>query len=165
MNLNDIATRINSIVKSINDKNPSETPKVVVATKKTKTDEKGSNRSRTLTQSISADKKSEIIQYLQGNELKREVLVNYRNEADATLKKSIDLCFSFWSLVKDSNQMDEFVNFLKEKIKEDENLKTSNLKDFLVKICENSNSFKKYNELPGKGLINTLEELKRKVQI
>lgn len=108
----------------------------------------------------STNKNNEITQYLKGGELKKETLENYKNVANQNLKKSIDLALEFWSKIN-NNQKSDFDDLLR-RVKSDGTLKNSELKKFLDKICENSKAFQKFNSIPGKATIKTIDALNKK---
>jgi hypothetical protein len=109
---------------------------------------------------------ADIIQYLKGDELKKEKLVEYKTKVvnDNTLKTSIDLCLKFWDLVQNSNKKDDFTDLLDKQIKKNDRLKDSELKTFLESICKDSNAFNKFNNARGKAAVTTLTQLKDKVK-
>ncbi len=81
------------------------------------------------------DKTAEIIQYLKGDELKKEVLNKYLNEAgnNTAIKKSINLCLSLWNL---NGQKNNDYCTLYEKCKMDNNLKATNITQILKTLCD-----------------------------
>jgi hypothetical protein len=168
MKLSDITITINSIVNSIKEKG---TPKRKVEAKKpearTENTHIPQDNSQAQTQPVSpasTDKTKKIKNYLQGDELKKDSLERYKKDANTTLKASIDLCLEFWRLVKEeNNQMDNFCDLLT-KIKNNDTLKTSELKTFLDGICANSEAFSKYNSSPGKRKYQTLKNLKNNIR-
>jgi hypothetical protein len=95
-------------------------------------------------------------------ELKIDKLDEYKNtpEISKDLKKSIDTAIEFWKLVNEGkNQMREFSELLKNKVKNDNNLKNSKLKYFLDKICADSDGFNKFKDMEGKKLKKTVKQL------
>jgi hypothetical protein len=175
LNLNQIADKIDSIVIEIN--KPSEEKQVTAKQAEKKKESQMENipttqpeTSKSLfpaqQQPVSNDQTAEIVQYLKGNELKREKLEQYKNDVtqNETLKQSIQLCLKFWDLIK-SNQMDKFVNYLKNDIRKDHYLQSSELEKFLTDICVNSEAFQKYTGITGRATIKTLSQLKEKLGI
>lgn len=81
------------------------------------------------------DKTTEIIQYLKGDELKKEVLNKYLKEAgnNAALIKSIRLCLSLWILngQKNNDYCSVYRNCAK-----DNNLKETNITKILKTLCD-----------------------------
>ena len=114
------------------------------------------------TNPVSIDKTSEIIQYIKGCELKKEMLNQYLNNAskNATLKASINLCLKFWTL--DGSKDKSYSSFQKE-LNQDNNLKNSNLKIFVDEMC-NQDKPKYLNEISGNSTISTLTQLKNKLK-
>jgi hypothetical protein len=169
MNLdNNIAMKSDSTVNNLKEKNTTETPKRTAPEK----ENTHSPQENLPTQSppvpptqstADTDKTKKIRQYLQGSELKKDSLEKYKKDANASLKTSIDLCLEFWELVKKNNQKDDYNNLLK-KIKKDTTLQTSKLKAFLDGICASSDAFAPHYNLTGKRTIETLNELKNKIQ-
>jgi hypothetical protein len=175
LNLNQIADTINAIVRNINqsgkDKKPKEQKKEAKKEETPPTPPtppQESPKPQTLPQQkpVSSAETAQIIQYLKGNELKKTVLEQYKNEnTDKKLTGSIQLCLDFWNLVKNSNQMNAFVRLLNDNIAKDQDLKNSELRKFLDVICASSDAFEKYNETGGKQLCTTLKQLKDKLEI
>jgi hypothetical protein len=104
----------------------------------------------------------EIIAYLNGSELKIDKLDEYKNtpEISKDLKNSIDIALEFWKLVNENkNQMEEFKKLLKNRVKKDANLKESNLKSFLNKICASIADFENFIKMRGKMNLKTINKL------
>jgi hypothetical protein len=100
----------------------------------------------------------EITQYLQGDKLNKDKLEQYKKNSNSPQKKSIELVLEFWELIKNSDNT--FRDLLRE-IKKDTILKSSKLCDFLSE--QQKDNFSRLQELPGKELLNTLQDLKNKL--
>jgi hypothetical protein len=107
-------------------------------------------------QQISADKITEIKQYLKGNELNEQRLDEYKKTSGISdpLKASIRLCLDFWELdASGSDKNAKTYYSFRKKIDADENLKDSKLKTFIEKMCdkkENPNpSYRKQDKIKG----------------
>lgn len=105
-----------------------------------------------------------IIKELQGSSITQEKLNQYSSKKDQNLKASIKLYLDFWEKVKITNSQKEDFDKLLNKVINDKYLKNSELKNFLAEICKDSDAFKKFNSLPGKANLNTLEKLKNKLK-
>jgi hypothetical protein len=88
-----------------------------------------------------ADSIKAIKKELQSDNITRKQLEDYKTgfAGNSELGKSIDLYLDFWKLVK-SNQKTEFDDLL-QKVKRENILQTSELRIFLDRICENSQTF------------------------
>lgn len=76
----------------------------------------------------------EIIQYLKGSDLKKATLQEHKKQTtNSTLKKSIDLALKFWSL---DGSTDNSYSSYRGKLKNDTNLKNSELKKIVDKIVD-----------------------------
>lgn len=123
------------------------------------------NASTTLSATNNSSNTTEIIQYLRGDELSIETLIKYSKESNnnSTLKTSIKLCLEFWDLDGSGvgKKSKTYYTFL-QKIMNDDNLKNSDLKDFLVNMNKKSNP-KYLNEIPGRKRIKTLKKLREEI--
>ncbi|MDR2058196.1 MAG: hypothetical protein LBP83_07960 [Dysgonamonadaceae bacterium] len=158
MSLTQIAEKINSILQP-----PKE--------EKTITDDAGKqsnpptnlqNAPNTTTKSNqdknSGDARQDIIQYIKGNELKKDVLEKYMRDIgkDDALKGSINLCIKFWTL--DGSKNKSYSSFQKE-INNDTVLQNSELNNFVDKMC-NVEKPKYLPDIRGTKTISTLSQLK-----
>jgi hypothetical protein len=107
------------------------------------------------------NKTTEIIQYLKGDELKREELNKYLKDvgSNSALKNSINLCLKFWDL--DGSKSKSYSSFLHE-IGNEINLKNSKLKSFVENMTSKQNP--KYpSQLPGTKVVTTLKQIQEKI--
>lgn len=108
------------------------------------------------------DKTAEIIQYLKGIELEKDVLNQYLKDAgnNKTLKTSINLSLKLWSL--NGTRSNSYSSYQGE-LNEDTNLKNSELKNFVDAMCSKDRP-KYIIELPAIDQRKTLSQLKSKLQ-
>jgi hypothetical protein len=110
------------------------------------------------------DNTSQIIQYLKGDELKKDVLKEYINDAriNVTLKKSLQLCLKFWEL--DGSKNNSYSSF-QQQINNDANFKNSMLKSFVDDMYKKDKpQYPKEVEGVPAGITNTLQKLKSKIK-
>jgi len=103
----------------------------------------------------------EIIQYIKGGKFKKDTLNQYLKNAgeNKTLKASINLCLKLWRLNGSKNN--SYFSY-QEELKIDINLKDSELKDFIDKMCE-SKKPKYVSELPASDQRKSLSQIKSKL--
>jgi hypothetical protein len=151
LNLNQIADKIDSIVAKPVIEGKSK------VTKKAESEPKLGKETSTPPTDITA----EIIKYINGSELKKEVLNTYEKEKsiDNNLKVSIGLCLKLWSL--DGTKNNSYPS-LSKKVNKDTNLKDSELKKFLDEMY-NRERPQYPKDILGNGSIKTLSGLKDKL--
>jgi hypothetical protein len=113
----------------------------------------------------SSDITSEIIQYVKGDELKKEVLNQYLAKApkDKPIRKSIQLCLDFWYLDgSGSGKRAKTYHTFRDVVSNDVNLKSSELKNLLDDL-HSIESPKYLKQVPGNSTILTLKQFKRKI--
>jgi hypothetical protein len=111
-----------------------------------------------------SDKATEIIRYLRGEELKKDVLNKYFEDtrSNVALKKSIQLCLKFWEL--DGSRNKSFSSFQRE-INDDAILNSSMLRNFVDDVCRKGQpQYPKEVEGVPAGITNTLQKLKSKIR-
>lgn len=98
------------------------------------------------------NKTNGIIEYIRGNELKKEKLQGYLNDAqgNSALTKSINLCLNLWNLGKN----DFTYCKMSESCNNDDNLKSSELSRILQEICDKD--IRNYSLGKGDNIINKL---------
>ncbi len=113
---------------------------------------------------VPTEKITEITNYINGNELDKEVLSNYKTikGIPTALEKSIQLCLNIWEF--DGKGKNTYYS-LYEDVKKDNNFTNNNFKNILNEICEIHNP-KYFKELPDqdKKKIKTIEDLKLKIK-
>lgn len=129
------------------------------ATQLAKTEQK--REEKALPTPVKIDKTTEIIQYLKGDELKKEQLNKYLNDvgSNAALKKSIQRCLNFWDL--DGSKNKSYSSFLKE-IGSDANLNKSKLKSFVDEFSQKDKP--QYPREVAGAATNTLQQLYTKIR-
>jgi hypothetical protein len=171
-NLDQIADTINTFFNAINP-----TVEDIKEIKNGVKDEKKDESKKGVTQSEKSDQKKDsksvstppniknpkdITKELRSGTVTKAELQNWISAGMDKYKMSIDLYLKFWSTVS-SGQKEDFDKILKD-VNKDAILKNSELKDFLTRICANSEAFQRYNSASGKATCKTIAELKTKVQ-
>ncbi|MDR0754236.1 MAG: hypothetical protein LBF04_02495, partial [Prevotellaceae bacterium] len=107
------------------------------------------------------DKTSEIIQYIQGSELKKDSLDKYLQiyQSNSKLAKSIGLCLEFWKL--DRNNDKSYSSFRK-KLEKDNYLQNSSLKGFVDDMCTQKHP-EYVKDLPSQDQKKPLSEIIKKL--
>jgi hypothetical protein len=99
-----------------------------------------------------SDKKSEIIQYLNSDDLSEDKLMEYQRQSSGNLEKSIELCLKLWSL---NGSNDNSYSWMQSQIDKNSTqysaLTNSALKRFLDKMCnkDQTPSPKYWNQIMG----------------
>jgi hypothetical protein len=154
LNLDSIAVKIDSIVANINENNK---PQENKDEKKQVVIEKNSEKTKQTPQAPVGEKKANsardkgvsnyggldsIREKLKGSDVSQQNLNDYLSK-DNTLKSSIDLYLEFWKKVKEKPPQKDTFDELLSKVKQDNILKKSELRNFLESICKNSSTFEK----------------------
>jgi len=126
-----------------------------------KTEQK--NEEKQVSIPTSTNNSRDVAKELQSGAVTRNDLQSWKSGGMDKYKKSIDLYLDFWASIKQSMQMDDSRQLLN-KINNDKYLQKSELQSFLKSVCASSESFKKYNDTPGKAACKTLNELRSKVK-
>ena len=101
---------------------------------------------------IHNNKREEIIKYLQGNQLRKEKLIDYEANIgnDTTIKQSIRICLDFWTLDGLNNKT---YWSIKGDIEKDEILMNSKLKQYIDQMCNKEEtpnpSYKNLDKIKG----------------
>ena len=108
------------------------------------------------------DKTSEIIQYIKGSKLKKEILQQYQKDTgkNTTLKASINLCLKLWSL---NGKLNNSYSSYQKELNNDINLKNSELKNFVDEMSSKEQP-KYVIELPKSDQKKSLSEIQIKMQ-
>ena len=113
-----------------------------------------------------SDITSEIVLYIKGDELKKEVLNQYLIEVDKknkSIRKSIQLCLDFWNLDGSGTGRNAKTYYtFREVVSNDVNLKNSALKDLLDEL-QTKDAPKYLKQIAGNSTIFTLKQFKNKV--
>lgn len=161
--LDNIAVKIDSIVqrhKIINDTTGSISKefKVELPPSNNNLNEKSTQNSIPI--SKEQDNFIDITQNLKSGDVTKDQLNIWKKDPNMTeYHNSINLYLEFWGTIKPGMQKDDSDILLK-KIYSDKYLKESELHSFLKSVCENSTSFKNYNDTPGKIRCKTINDLK-----
>jgi flagellar basal body-associated protein FliL len=175
LTLNQIADSINVILKKIE---TPEVPKQKTNEKKKETlnpkpiekenDSHKKNTTSPVQQTPDSSITAAIIQYLKEDKLEKAQLEKYKEQiTDPKLEKSIDLALRFWKYFeKDTMSFDDFYNSSTKKglLKDVENdpcLKESKLYELLKQVCENNDSFQKFQSIPGRKTKKSIDKLKK----
>jgi len=108
------------------------------------------------------DNTQNVTKELQGSSITKQQLEQYK-EANYKQNSSIELYLKFWETVNNSTQKKDF-DALLDRVKRDNILKDSELKNYLNSICASSDSFQKFSSILGKSLCESLTELKSKMK-
>lgn len=162
LTLTEISERINEILKPkepVKEEAPLEPKK---EEKKTKT-KKETDRQSIQRQGATIDKAADIEKELKSATITKQKLNEYSGANFSKLKESIQLYNVFWNSVKSSTKKDDYDDLLI-KVKQDDVLKKSELKNFLNSICASSADFEKFNSAKGKATSTSLKQLKSKIK-
>lgn len=118
------------------------------------------DRLEQLSQDDNPQRNKKIIDYLKGSDLQKSKLEEFKQQThDQKLQTSIDLCLEFWKSYVSKNPRKSAFDRHLNKVKNDDILKDSKLKNFLELICKGDESFNKFKNLSGKGNYKTLTDL------